>query len=339
MLTRSWHLCFLLLLLTACDRSESIKDDTAPSTPSPSPESSPSPQGTYLFHWQVEGEFNKMERTLSTRVYELQGDRLEELGLAKDTILIGHQAGLSQVRHTSYEVKGCGACNESDPVAACAKDPSLLTPFTEDRLLITLPDEKVRTQALLPAPSATEAIAFHTPHMDYHGQLGPYLFVTYRLSQMPCYADGNNTFVEYAALDVRNGERVELLTKQQLQQAGKGDVAIAAIGQANAMHEGFDGELSLEAVQFYLEGSTPNAVYFYASTCGEPCSGMVDVTQDVTVELPSVILPEVYASKVDAPPAPIAALLDTPNPARLAHGWSTLPIDDDSKRRVDALLE
>ena len=336
----------LLCLLTACDRSESIKEgpspaDTSPGSTAQQAAKTPAPRGTYLFHWQVDGEFNKPERKLYTRVYEWHEaeGKLEELGQVADTLLLGHQGGLSEVRQEAHQVKGCGACNESDPVAACAQDEGLLTDFAQDRIVFTLPGDQSRAQALLPAPSAGEAVAFHAPRLDYHGQLGPYLFVTYHLSQMPCYADGHQSFVEYAVLDARSGERVELLSKEALEEAGEqGDVKIAAIGQAEAMYEGFDGQLSLSAVQYYLSGSTPNALYFYEGTCGEPCSGMVDVTEDVTVELPSVILPDAYRDKVEAAPQALIDLLDAPNPARHAQGWSTAPMTDATQARLKTLL-
>lgn len=343
---RTFSVLILGFALMACDKqqpsepAEDIKEDasTQISAESSNTKKNEDIKKTYVFRWLSEGEYNKPERTVNTTIYELKDDVLTELGTVKDTILVHHDKGLTAFTLDENKVKGCGACNESDPVAACKKDPSLLTDFEHPQVVVELPDHTKKSHSPMSAPSPEEAIAFHRPSMEYHGQLGPYLFVTYKLEQMPCYAAGNNTFTEYVTLDAATGEPVELLKKDELENPS-GDVAISAIGQAEAMYEGFDGKLKLTDVIFTLDGSTPNALYVFDSTCGEPCSGMVGQNIDVTVDLPSVILPKTFQERVQTPPKAVAKLLDAPNPKRQGQGWSMVDANAEQSEAIQKFLK
>lgn len=334
------------LLVSACDKktpdattpAPAATDLAATATDTAAGEENTENKKSYLFHWTSEGELNGEAREIHTTVYGVDGEKLEKLGDVANTILIGHETGVTSITHDVEEVAGCGACDESDPVAACKKDPKKQVKFPQDRLVVTLPDgsQKVRTHA--PAPSLDEALARHRPSMEYWGQAGRHLFVTYKLEQMPCGADGESRMAEHVVIDAQSGDTVRLLTPEELTRVAQGDVEIAARGQAEAMVEGFDGKLSLKAVQYTLDGSTPNATYIYTGTCGEPCSGMVDVDQDIDFDLPSAIVPPQLGALADEAPAPVAALLDAPNPRRRAQGWSRVEADPATQQKITQWL-
>lgn len=332
-----------------CNRGSASSDGEKPESALPATAMAPSDATTedassqrYLMLWRMVAPTSEGgSPSFKTTVYELHGDdEAQRLGEIDEVVLVGHEQGITSLRHAPLQVKGCGNCEGDDPVAACEADPVANgVTFTRHTLVATPPQGLPEIHAYVPAPSMHEALSSHQPSFEIWGEVGPYLFLSDTLDQVKCGA-GEAHFEERVVIDARTGKRVVLFDEAALQAMSQDDALMGeALAQAKRERANFSGPLAVVGAQPRQIEGQQRYVYLFQGACDTACAGPEQEAGELVVEVARDVPPKLLEPWLAQAPSAALPLLSKSADGTMSRGWSQAEVNEDTTRVIESWLK
>ncbi len=265
---------------------------------------------------------------LVTRVLREQGGKLEVVGELPGALVVAdEQVWAITTTATPRPHYRCPDCSAPDVAPECYDTLGEQVEVSRPGLqLATLDKAKLTTLNLFDEPSPEDNAGDYDEALWPMAQVGPYLFVHGSLYRYACGAAHGNSGQDFAVIDVRTGQPVQLLSEAERAKlyAVQAPQAAKLLAQSDALDEEDRAPEKLELTMLAprVSGQAVSMTYQFTMPSCYACSDGAWSSYTVSASVEADAVPEALAPHTTISPA-LASYLAQPTSDRLmGRGWS-----------------